>query len=92
MHSLLIRASMDIGKLAADYVHSPSFARRVTGGAGALLRRIADRDAPDESDLLSYLLFDGEFAQLLIDLGRADARALHEDLCRFFHEAIEEDA
>ena len=38
----------------------------------------------DQADLLSYLLFDGAFAGKLIELGRADARARHEELCAFF--------
>ena len=84
MRSILIRASEDIGKLAAAYVRSPTFAKRVTGGAGRLLRRLAEQGAPDESDLLSYLLFDGEFARRLIELGVADARARHDELCEFF--------
>lgn len=88
MSSMLIRASTDIGRLAADYVHSPAFAKRVSRGAGQILRHIADRDDPDQSDLLSYLLFDGEFAAQLIDLGRADARARHDELCAFFRDAL----
>jgi NTE family protein len=84
MRSLLVRASLDIGRMATEYVSSETFARRVGGAAGRLLRLIAERDSPDESDLLSYLLFDGEFARQLIDLGHADARALHDELCEFF--------
>lgn len=84
MRSILIRASQDIGKLAASYVRSPVFAKRVPGGAGRLLRRLAEQGAPDESDLLSYLLFDGEFARRLIEIGAADARARHDELCEFF--------
>ena len=37
-----------------------------------------------ESDLLSYLLFDGNFLAPLTDLGYADARAQEESLVRFF--------
>ena len=84
MRSILVRASADIGRLATEYVRSPKFAARVTGGAAKVLRRIADRDPTGESDLLSYLLFDGEFAGRLIEVGRADARARHDELCRFF--------
>lgn len=84
MRSLLVRTSVDIGTLAIDYVTSDTFARRVGGAAGRLLRLIAERDSPDESDLLSYLLFDGEFAGRLIEVGRADARARHAELCAFF--------
>jgi NTE family protein len=84
MRSLLVRASLDIGRMATEYVSSETFARRVGGAAGRLLRLIAERDSPDESDLLSYLLFDGEFARQLVELGHADARALHDELCEFF--------
>lgn len=84
MSSILIRASQDIGKLASDYVGSAVFARRVGGGAGRLMRRLGEREEADESDLLSYLLFDGEFARQLIALGRDDARARHTELCAFF--------
>jgi NTE family protein len=84
MRTLLIRASEDIGELAARYVRSEAFARRVGGGTGRLMRRLGDREATDESDLLSYLLFDGDFARELIELGRDDARARHAELCAFF--------
>lgn len=88
MRSLLVRASVDIGRIASEYVLSPAFSARVSGGAARLLRRIAERDSADPSDLLSYLLFDGEFAGRLIEVGRADARARHEELCRFFTDAV----
>lgn len=84
MRSILIRTSQDIGKLASDFVASPVFAKRVGGGAGRLMRRLGERESADESDLLSYLLFDGEFARQLIALGREDARARHGELCAFF--------
>ena len=37
-----------------------------------------------EADLLSYLLFDGEFLAPLAELGYRDARAQEEELVRFF--------
>jgi hypothetical protein len=37
-----------------------------------------------ESDLLSYLLFDGNFLAPLTELGYADARAQEEQLAAFF--------
>jgi len=79
-----VRASENIGRMAATYVQSPEFLRRAPGVVGTLLRRIGEWDAEGEADLLSYLLFDGEFATQLIDLGRRDARALHDELCAFF--------
>ena len=51
-----------------------------------LLHKVADENE-SEADLLSYLLFDGEFAAQLIELGRQDARAQHQELCQFFTEA-----
>jgi hypothetical protein len=38
--------------------------------------------------LLSYLLFDGEFAGQLIEIGRADARAHHDALCQLVDETF----
>ena len=70
--------------MAATYVQSPEFSRRASGLVGRLLRRIGEWDDTGEADLLSYLLFDGAFATQLIELGRRDARARHEDLCAFF--------
>ncbi|MGD0529220.1 MAG: patatin-like phospholipase family protein, partial [Polyangiaceae bacterium] len=79
---IYVRASQDIGVLAAEYVRSPEFARRVPGLGGRAMRRVAEGES--EADLLSYVLFDGEFAGRLIEIGRADARAKHDALVRFF--------
>jgi NTE family protein len=88
---LLIRASQDIGTLCAEFIHSPSFHKRVGGVLGRIMRRLAEGDEAREADLLSYLLFDGEFARQLIEIGRADARARHEELCAFFAAERERD-
>jgi NTE family protein len=82
MDVVYIRASADIGVLAADYVRSPEFSRRVHGLMGRALRRIAEGER--EADLLSYILFDGAFAGQLIEIGRSDARARHDELVSFF--------
>lgn len=77
-----IRASEDIGVLAAQYVRSPEFARRARGVVGRVLRHIAEGE--EEADLLTYVLFDGEFAGRLIEIGRSDARARHDELVSFY--------
>jgi NTE family protein len=77
-----VRASQDIGVLAAEYVRSPVFRKRSRGFLGRALRRIAEGET--EADLLSYLLFDGEFCGRLVEIGRSDARARHDELVRFF--------
>lgn len=83
VRNILVRPSQDIARLAGDYARSPTFARRAKGLASMLLKRMVDREG-GESDLLSYLMFDGGFAEVLIDLGRADARAQRAEWLRFW--------
>lgn len=83
-----VRASQDIGMLAAEYARSPEFSKRVRGLMGRVLRRIADGEK--EADLLSYVLFDGPFAAQLIEMGRDDARARHDHLVQFFAKRLAE--
>lgn len=83
MAALLIDASENIGRIATEYVQSPEFRQRNRGVLGSLVRRLTDDD-DSESDLLSYILFDGEFAARLIEMGRRDAKRRHNELCRFF--------
>jgi NTE family protein len=82
MDVVYLRASADIGVLAADYVRSPEFSKRVHGWLGRLLRRIAEGES--EADLLSYIMFDGSFSGQLIEIGRSDARKRHDELVAFF--------
>jgi NTE family protein len=82
-----IRASQDIGVLASDYVKSAEFASRIRGLVGRGVRAIGE--AETEADLLSYVLFDGPFSDMLIELGHADARARHDELVAFFGKRLE---
>jgi NTE family protein len=92
VRNLLMRPSQDIGKLAAEYTRSPEFRRSNKGLAGSTLRRLVEREASDSADLVSYLLFDSGFADLLISLGRADARERRDDWARFWSDVPEEEA
>jgi NTE family protein len=87
IRDLVIRPSRDIGLLARD--HAERRVRRLRRGtlASRLLRRAAaDADAAQDgaADLASYLLFDREYADELIALGWADARAMRAELLDFF--------
>jgi NTE family protein len=78
-----IRPSEDIGRLAAEFVAAGRV--RVDGKmAKRLIHRLASGEARHESDLLSYLLFDGDFAADLIDLGRRDAAKKEDELAALF--------
>ena len=92
IRNILIRPSEDIGHLAAGYARSPEFIKKAKGLPGTLVRKLVEREARDSADLVSYLLFDGGFAEQLIDLGRRDARARREDFLRFFSDQPECDA
>jgi NTE family protein len=78
-----VRPSEDIGRLASDFVASGRL--RVSGVfAQQLIHRLAGGEARRENDLLSYLLFDGNFAADLIELGRRDAAAKQDELAALF--------
>jgi NTE family protein len=78
-----VRPSEDIGVLAAQFVASGKM--RVQGAmARRLIERLAAGEARHESDLLSYLLFDGTFAAQLIELGRHDAAKKEDELATLF--------
>jgi NTE family protein len=86
IRELLVRPSRDLGELAAEYVKTPEFRRRSSGLAHRAILRLVEREAPREADMASYLLFDGGFADILIDLGRRDARAMQAQWERFWSE------
>ncbi len=84
IREMRVQPSRDIGAMGVDYARSDAFQRRFPGIPGTLLRRMVGTDARGETDLLSYLLFDGGFAEQLIQLGLDDARAQRDELARFF--------
>jgi NTE family protein len=80
--TLRIGPSRDLGGLAAEYATSPELARRERGVVAHVMRCLAEAGPTRAGDLLSYLLFDGGFAAELVALGRADARRMHDALCK----------
>ncbi|MEZ4306519.1 MAG: patatin-like phospholipase family protein [Polyangiaceae bacterium] len=82
---MVIRPSEDLGRLAASYIRAGKLR-----GSRSLVRRLlslVDIGRIAEADLASYLLFDGDFARKLIELGRADAEAKRNDIAAFFGSA-----
>lgn len=88
VHSLVVRPSADLGRIAAAHVRSTGLRR------GPLVARqilsLVDVGEDTDADLASYLLFDGSFTQKLIALGRADAEARRRELLEFFGSAQED--
>lgn len=88
VHAFEIRPSEDIGRLASEHVRSG----RLMGNAFFTKRLLSllDSGVGDESDLASYLLFDGHFSRQLIEMGRADAHARRDEILAFFGGAEED--
>ncbi|HYR20092.1 MAG TPA: patatin-like phospholipase family protein [Myxococcales bacterium] len=85
VRDLFIRPSQDLGKVAADVLSRPAVRARLSGPAGYFMRRMGENavQTQDPSDLLSYLLFDREYARELIALGERDAHEVREELEAF---------
>ena len=84
IHDLVIRPSADLGLLAGQILRNLSDAHSRSPLIRLAARNLGDGGRTPESDLLSYLLFDGEFLAPLADLGFADARTREEELVAFF--------
>jgi len=83
--ALMVRPLEDIAIVASKHARMGSVAARAGGVIGPLIRRIADSgDDASAGDLLSYLLFDGEYAADLVKMGMRDADAMRDRLIQFF--------
>jgi len=80
VETLVFRPSRDIGSLAREY------ASQLTprDGPGWLLARLDRLGSVWDTDLLSFVLFDGDFARGLIDLGRHDVEQRADEVIAFF--------
>ena len=80
----MIRPSVDLGIIAGELLQGRRGNLEPSRFLKFFLRAFGRGDDPKEADLLSYLLFDTEFARPLADLGYADAAAQEEQLAAFF--------
>ena len=84
IHDLVIRPSADLGVLAGQVIQNLSRQRARSPLIRIAARNLGGSQRSPESDLLSYLLFDGEFLGPLAELGFKDARAREDELVEFF--------
>jgi NTE family protein len=80
VETLIFRPSRDIGQLARERAKQ----LRASMFSSWLLARTASLGAIWESDLLSFILFDAEFARRLVQLGRDDTVARAAEIRSFF--------
>ena len=84
IHNLVIRPSQDLGILAGEVLSEmPSDSSR-SPLLRLAMRNLEGRQRSAEADLLSYLLFDGEFLGPLAELGYNDARSHENEFAAFF--------
>jgi NTE family protein len=80
LDTLVFRPTLDVGRLARERALELQGSRF----SSWLLARTATLGSLWESDLLSFILFDHEFAEELISLGHHDALARKDEIKAFF--------
>jgi len=78
--TLVFRPSQDLGRLALEHAGR----LKTRGLRGRLVAMLADMGGTFDADLLSFILFDADYAHQLVELGRADVRARADEVCEFF--------
>jgi NTE family protein len=84
----MVRPSVDLGAIAGDVARAGRFKGQGGGPGIRLLRRLANARGSSEADLLSYILFDGQYAHELVRIGYEDAKARHHELANFLCDCI----
>lgn len=84
LETLVFSPSQDLGRIAGDHLRGrePGFELGRIGRT--VMRRAASESATWEVDLASYVLFDGSYAQKLMEVGHRDVWARADDVRAFF--------
>jgi NTE family protein len=82
--TLIFTPSQDLGRMAGRYLRTSLKFTDLNPLARWLLQRVSRNDPGQEADWASYLLFDGGFAEQIIEIGREDAHAKADEIEAFF--------
>lgn len=82
--NFVVRPSEDLGAVANRRLKMGGLAERMGGIVGRIVSRMAESVDDQGADALSYLLFDVEYANDLIELGMHDADAQRQKIIEFF--------
>ncbi len=84
IETLVFSPSEDIGQIAGEHLRERVGSEQLGRLVSWFLRRATRQDATWEVDLASYVLFEGTFAQRLIELGIRDAHRKADAIRDFF--------
>lgn len=84
IETLVFEPSADIGRLAGQHAERALAQDDLPARTRWLLQLVTQTQFGTEADLASYILFDGRFADEILELGRRDVRARADDVKRFF--------
>ena len=84
IHDLVIRPSKDLGIVAGEVLATMRGDSSRSPLLRLAMRNLKRGSRSAEADLLSYLLFDGDFLGPIAELGYADACAREDELAAFF--------
>ena len=80
----VISPSQDIGTLASQHFQRLLSSREKLTPMQKFFSRVVEGTPDDHNDLVSYLLFDGDYLEDLLQLGFEDAAREHDHLVNFF--------
>ena len=78
--TLVFRPSRDLGNMASEFLER----RAQRTPARSLLRHISRLGRTWEADLMSFILLDGDFSAMLVDVGRHDVLERRDEVATFF--------
>lgn len=88
LQTLVFSPSEDLGQLANEHLREHLATYKLGAIPRYFLRKAANPDASWEADWAAYVLFDGKYADRLMELGLRDGYAQRDKIRQFFSAAI----